>query len=66
MRAAAGIVLSISGARVVKAMLFGLKPSDPLTLLFAVALLGVVAMLASYFPAYRAAKLDPMVALRDE
>src|SRR5207248_4882590 len=50
---AAGIVLSVAGARLVKAMLFGLKPSDPLSLLLAVAVLGAVAMLASYFPAYR-------------
>jgi ABC-type antimicrobial peptide transport system permease subunit len=45
-------------------MLFGLKPRDPITLLAAVVLLSVVATLASFWPAYRASKLDPLIALR--
>ncbi len=48
------------------AMLFGLKPYDPLTLAMAMAGLAAVALTASYLPAQRAAKLDPMVALREE
>jgi len=47
-------------------MLFGLQPYDPLTLAMAVGLLAAVTLVASYLPALRAAKLDPMVALRDE
>jgi ABC-type antimicrobial peptide transport system permease subunit len=43
-----------------------LKPYDPLTLVLAAAGLGAVAIAASLLPARRAAKLEPMVALRDE
>jgi len=43
-----------------------LKPYDPLTLTAAVALLAVIAALASFLPARRASRLDPMVALRYE
>jgi putative ABC transport system permease protein len=47
-------------------MLFGLKPTDALTYLLAVVSLSGVAALASFLPARRAARLDPMVALRNE
>jgi len=47
-------------------MVYGLKPHDPATLGGAVLLLAVVALLASYGPAWRAARLQPMDALRDE
>jgi ABC-type lipoprotein release transport system permease subunit len=47
-------------------MLFGLKPYDPLTLVFATLLLAAIAAIASWLPARRAARLDPMVALRCE
>ncbi len=61
-----GIGLSLALARTAEAMLFGLKPNDPLTVAMAVALLAAVATLASYWPAHRAARVDPMVALREE
>jgi ABC-type antimicrobial peptide transport system permease subunit len=48
------------------AMLFGLKPYDPLTISLSAVALTAVAILASYLPARRAARLDPMAALRDE
>ena len=57
---------AIAGAKAVQSLLFGLRPSDPVTLLAAVVALAAVAFAASYFPARRAAKLDPMVALREE
>lgn len=63
---AVGAVLSIVGARTANALLYGLKSYDPLTLVAAIALLGTVAAAASSLPAQRAAKLDPMVALREE
>jgi ABC-type antimicrobial peptide transport system permease subunit len=47
-------------------MLYDLKPYDPLTLGGAVAVLALVALVASYAPAYRASRLDPMEALREE
>jgi len=47
-------------------LLYGLKPRDPLTLGSAITLLAVVALFASYCPAWRASRLEPMAALREE
>ncbi len=63
---AVGMVLALAGARTTSALLYGLKPDDPLTLAASIALLAIVAIAASALPARRAAKLDPMVALREE
>jgi predicted permease len=61
-----GVALALAAARTASSMLFGLKPYDPATLAFAVAALALVAIVASYIPARRAAGVDPMVALREE
>jgi predicted permease len=61
-----GIPLALAGSRVLQGFLFGLKSTDPLSLISVVLLLGVVAALAGLIPARRAAKVDPMVALRYE
>jgi len=63
---AVGVALSLAGGRAASSMLFGLKPYDPVTLALSAALLAVVAVAACYVPAHRAARLDPMVALREE
>jgi putative ABC transport system permease protein len=63
---AAGTALALASGRTASSMLFDLKPYDPLTMAAAVILLAAVAISASYLPAQRAAKLDPMVALREE
>jgi ABC-type antimicrobial peptide transport system permease subunit len=61
-----GAALSLIAGRAAGSMLFELKPYDPLILTAAAALLIGVALAASYIPARRATKVDPMVALRYE
>ena len=61
-----GLVLALAGGGAASALLFGLKPYDPLTLAFAAALLAAVALVASYVPARAASKIEPIVALRIE
>jgi predicted permease len=61
-----GTALSLIAGRSAGSLLFGLKPYDAFTLLAAGGLLALIAALASFLPARRAAKLDPMAALRWE
>jgi predicted permease len=63
---AIGILVALASGRWVASMLYGLKPSDPVTLLIAVALLFLVGISAGLLPARRASKVDPMTALRHE
>jgi ABC-type antimicrobial peptide transport system permease subunit len=62
----AGLAVSRVLASTVSTILYGVHTSDPVTFVSVAALLAVVAALASYIPAHRAAKTDPMVALRYE
>ena len=62
----AGAIIALVLARTAAALLYGLKPNDPVTLILAVVALATVAALASFLPAQRAARLDPMAALREE
>jgi predicted permease len=67
---AIGLVVGLIGAaaltRFVRTMLFGVRPSDPVTFAATSAALAAVAFLACYIPARRATRVDPLVALRDE
>lgn len=60
----AGVVLALAGGRAAASLLFGVRPHDPLTLFGAVAGLALIALGASYFPARRATKIEPVAALR--
>jgi putative ABC transport system permease protein len=67
---AAGVVLGLAAAiacgRVLQDLLYGVQPGDPVTFTAAAALLCVVAAIASYLPARRATRLDPVVAMRND
>ena len=61
-----GLVGAIAVSRVLSTLLYGVRQSDPLTLATVALTLGGVALLASWLPARRAARVDPMVVLREE
>jgi putative ABC transport system permease protein len=63
---AIGVPAAIAVTRLVSSMLFGLSPQDPASILVALVALGLVAVAATYLPARRAARTDPLVALREE
>jgi predicted permease len=61
-----GITAALASARLISHMLFGLTPTDPLTIVVTSLVMAAVAALAGYLPARRASHVDPMVALRYE
>ena len=63
---AGGVVAALVATRVIKTMLYGVSATDPITFAAVAVLLVSVALLASYAPAHRAARVDPMCALRQE
>jgi putative ABC transport system permease protein len=63
---AAGLALGLSLSQTMTRMLFGVTPTDPATFAGVAVLLASVALLASYLPAWRATRVDPIVALRSE
>jgi putative ABC transport system permease protein len=63
---ALGLAGALAGGMLLRSMLYGVKPLDPVVLAAACCLIGLTGTLAAYIPARRAAKVDPMVALRYE
>ena len=61
-----GLAMALTGARLVRTMLYGLAPNDPWTLAGACVVLLVVGAVAGWIPARRAARVDPMASLRHE
>jgi ABC-type antimicrobial peptide transport system permease subunit len=64
--ATVGLAASLGLSRLVRSQLFGVQPSDPLTIASVFALMAAVALAAGYLPARRAARVDPTVALRSQ
>ena len=65
-----GVAIGIAGAlalgNVVASLVYQVKPSDPLTFAGVAVVLGMIALLACLIPAYRASRVDPVIALRNE
>ena len=66
--ALSGVAIGLTGAflltRLIRSLLFGVEPTDPVTFVGISVLLALIALLASYIPAQRAARIDPMMSLR--
>jgi ABC-type antimicrobial peptide transport system permease subunit len=67
---AIGITIGLAGAlavnRLIASLLFGVQPTDTLTIAIVIATITAVAVVASWVPAWRASWLDPNIVLRDE
>jgi predicted permease len=61
-----GLLMGLGIARLIGSMFYGIDPVDPVSIVVTIVLLGAASLLASYLPAHRAAKVDPMKALRYE
>jgi len=63
---ALGLVAALGAGHIMQSMLFGVTATDPATYLAVALGIGVLALVASYVPARRAARADPMTSLRNE
>jgi ABC-type transport system, involved in lipoprotein release, permease component len=60
------LAAAAAGTRLLTSMLFRVQPNDPFVYLAVAVLLGIVALIATYLPARRASKIDPLAAIRQE
>lgn len=67
---ASGLVLGLAGAffaaRVIRGLLFGVAPHDPITLIAVAVMMAVIGAGACWIPAHRAARIDPVIAMRSQ
>ena len=63
---AIGLPLTMAGTRGIQSQLFGISPTDPLTFAIAIAVIAGMTLLATWIPAARASRVDPLIALRYE
>lgn len=63
---AISVPVALSAGKLIQSFLWGMKPTDPWALAASVSILAACAIVAGYAPARKAAKVDPMVALRHE
>jgi len=61
-----GLVVALLTMKLIASLLFGLEPTDPLTLIIATVVMLTIAAFAGWLPAWRAARIDPVFALRHE
>jgi len=61
-----GLPLTIAGTHGIQSQLFGLSATDPLTIALAIAMIAAMTLLATWIPATRASRVDPLIALRYE
>jgi ABC-type antimicrobial peptide transport system permease subunit len=62
----AGLLVALGASRAVASLLYGISPHDPFAYAAAAAVLLIAALVAAWLPALRAARVDPVVALRSE
>jgi putative ABC transport system permease protein len=60
-----GVVAALALSRLMGSLLYGVSANDPLSLIIAILVLGLAALLACLLPAFRATRIDPMTALRE-
>jgi ABC-type antimicrobial peptide transport system permease subunit len=64
--AAFGVGAGVAAAQMVRGIIWGVKPTDPLSFGFGICLMLLIAGIAAFLPAHRASKADPVIALRTE